>query len=942
MINKNNIQKMFRTIVFKLRISVFLFSFLLALPSFVFGQCSGGTAAGALSPVPSSAYQTMNVTSGNYYTFVVPAGCLPTYDFSYCAANGSNASFDTQITILDNTGAYTGGYNDDFCGLQSHVTWTPTAAGTYRVLVSTYFCGGGNTALLAYRTTTPPNMTFTSCTTVQASTAGVTKCDLDQQIICVQVVTSGSCSPMSLTQFNLAAGSSTSGTLADISKIHIYYTGTTNVFNTTNEFVLGGTTPSGGSNTIVGSQTLVAGTNYFWIAYDINPASTTGNLVDASCTQITVGGVNRVPTATNPAGTRTIAVCPSYPGTSALGLKNWVKSDVGVTGSPVSSWADQSGAGITGNLNQATAANRPAVIASAVNYQDYLRFDGVNDILVSANTFTGPTLFGSTDNTIFMVKNIRSGLVDYKWENNPTNSWRVGMELNGTRQRFDFVNDNAGGKNDISTTNISNKDVIVAGVTDASSIALRLNGNLDATINNPGLNMSGAATAKPLNIGGNDLGNPLYCNVDIAEVMTYNKKLSSSEMKRVESYLCLKYGITMGNNAGAGPASIYMASDGTQIWNGQTGYHNYVIGLGRDNAAGNSGLHKIKTQSVSSLNGSTDIIALANSNFTTPVALTNDKSFLVVGSNAGSLTVPISTGYSHGGPVTAICCQTSRVWATQKTGTFTGNLIVEVDMALISGPSGFGSNTNVDIRLLVDDDANFSNASAGEYTYSPLAGYSATGGKIYFSVPYANIQTGTGYFTIGSVNAITAPLPIELTNFSAECKSNNVEIRWTTASETNNDYFEINRSDDGIYFETIATVDGAGNSTIARHYTYTDNFPLSKDAFYRLRQIDFDGESKTFNTIMVSCEQNEMGDLQINNSFFENNTLFFTYNVFEQGAYTISLFDIMGNVLETTEKYCYSKDNSGSIDMNEYAAGVYVLSIKNTSKQAVRKILIIK
>src|SRR5579885_468792 len=124
-------------------------------------QCSGGSSGGALSPAPSTSYVTMSVTTGNYYTFTTPGSCLPTYDFSFCSADGSNATFDSQITILDNSGnPVTGGYNDDFCSYQSHVTWTPTSAGTYRVLVSTYYCGSGNTATLAYKLTTPANMSF--------------------------------------------------------------------------------------------------------------------------------------------------------------------------------------------------------------------------------------------------------------------------------------------------------------------------------------------------------------------------------------------------------------------------------------------------------------------------------------------------------------------------------------------------------------------------------------------------------------------------------------------------------------------------------------------------------------------------------------------------------------------------------------------------------------
>jgi hypothetical protein len=895
-------------------------------------QCSGGANGGALSPVPAAAYQTMNVSTGNYYTFVVAAGCMPTYDFSYCAADGSNAAFDSQITILDNTGTYAGGYNDDFCGLQSHVTWTPTIAGTYRVLVSTFSCGSGNTATLAYKVTIPPNMSFTSCTTVQSNISGVTKCDIDQDVICVQVVTAGSCNALSLTQFQLGAGGSTSATLADVSKIHIYYTGTTATFNTTNEFVSGGTVPAGGSNTINGSQTLASGTNYFWIAYDINPASTTGNVVDASCTQITVAAVTHVPTATNPAGTRTIAVCSSYPGTSALNLKHWVKSDAGVTGNPVSAWADQSGAGITGNMVQATVANQPTVLAGTINFQDYIRFNGTSDVLVSNNTFTGTTLFNATDNTIMMIKNIKSGTVDYKWETAPTGSYRIGEELNGSSQRLDF-SDDVTGKNSASSTTITNLDVLTEYVSDASSLTLKLNANTDATISHS-LTFAPGATLKPLNIGSNDLGNPLYTNVDIAEVMTFNKKLTASELRRVESYLCIKYGLTLGNNAGAGSASIYMGSDGTQIWNNHTGYHNYVIGLGRDNTAGNSLLDKTKTTSVSSLNGSTDIVTLANSSLGAPTTLTNDKTFLMSGSNAGTLATPINVSATHNGPATVIAYQTTRVWATQKTGAFTGNMIMQFDMTQVNGPSGYGTNTNVDMRLLVDDNTNFYDGSAGEHTYSPNVGYTATGGSINFTVPYSDIQSGTGYYTLGSINATIGTLPIELSDFSAKCLNGKTTVKWTTATETNNNHFEIMQSANGINYSEVAKVNGHGNSIIAQHYSVMLNNE-TKTTFYKLAQVDNNGLRTEFPAVVSVCDDKYSTPVIAPNPFDGSFTVYLNT---EKGVLvSCTIYNGLGEVVLKSSEESAGTDYSKVFELT--SPGIYFISIETDGQYYTGKLI---
>src|SRR6185295_18244539 len=102
-------------------------------------QCSGGTSSGTITPGATwSNAGTTNVGAGNYYNFVATGGSM--YYFSFCSADGSNSTSDTQISILDNSGNYAGGFNDDFCGLQSYVQWVCPTTGTYRVLVNLYYC----------------------------------------------------------------------------------------------------------------------------------------------------------------------------------------------------------------------------------------------------------------------------------------------------------------------------------------------------------------------------------------------------------------------------------------------------------------------------------------------------------------------------------------------------------------------------------------------------------------------------------------------------------------------------------------------------------------------------------------------------------------------------------------------------------------------------------
>ena len=116
-------------------------------------QCSGGTPGGTLT-APTVSYQVATYSAaGTYKTFDAQTGT--TYNFTFCS-NGGSADYDTEITILhDNTGEYAGGYNDQYCGDLSDLTWTAPTSGTFRVLVTDWFaCTNTIASALAYKVIT--------------------------------------------------------------------------------------------------------------------------------------------------------------------------------------------------------------------------------------------------------------------------------------------------------------------------------------------------------------------------------------------------------------------------------------------------------------------------------------------------------------------------------------------------------------------------------------------------------------------------------------------------------------------------------------------------------------------------------------------------------------------------------------------------------------------
>lgn len=98
-----------------------------------------------------------------------------------------------------------------------------------------------------------------------------------------------------------------------------------------------------------------------------------------------------------------------------------------------------------------------------------------------------------------------------------------------------------------------------------------------------------------------------------------------------------------------------------------------------------------------------------------------------------------------------------------------------------------------------------------------------------------------GPFTLGSTTT-NNPLPITLTSFTALANGNSVALNWTTATEVNNDKFIVERTADGTEFKEVSIVSGAGNSTATLRYATKDLQPLTGTSYYRLKQVDYDGQ----------------------------------------------------------------------------------------------------
>lgn len=99
-------------------------------------------------------------------------------------------------------------------------------------------------------------------------------------------------------------------------------------------------------------------------------------------------------------------------------------------------------------------------------------------------------------------------------------------------------------------------------------------------------------------------------------------------------------------------------------------------------------------------------------------------------------------------------------------------------------------------------------------------------------------------------------LPVEMLSFDVKCEKDISILKWTTSSEINNDYFIVEKSNDGEQFHQIGIVKGFGNSSVIRDYFFKDDDVVSRAAYYRLKQVDFNGEYNYSNTIVGKCSSN--------------------------------------------------------------------------------------
>lgn len=186
-------------------------------------------------------------------------------------------------------------------------------------------------------------------------------------------------------------------------------------------------------------------------------------------------------------------------------------------------------------------------------------------------------------------------------------------------------------------------------------------------------------------------------------------------------------------------------------------------------------------------------------------------------------------------------------------------------------------------------------------------------------------------------------LPVNLLSFTGENQELVNVLEWKTASEMNNDYFTLERSEDGINFEPIGTIQGAGNSSQTLHYQFIDQLetwnPEPATLYYRLKQTDYDGRYEYSNIIAVEMKQHEN---QLVNSIYPNPAQdYFTFTSASENI-SVTVINALGQPVLKKEFKNSSSNSENTVQLNGLSKGIYQVLFTQGQLRQIHKLSVVK
>ncbi len=213
-------------------------------------------------------------------------------------------------------------------------------------------------------------------------------------------------------------------------------------------------------------------------------------------------------------------------------------------------------------------------------------------------------------------------------------------------------------------------------------------------------------------------------------------------------------------------------------------------------------------------------------------------------------------------------------------------------------------------------------------------------GNIYFNVHNA---ANPGGEIRGQVFVKTTIIPVELTSFTADVIDDAVVLNWTTATEINNQMFEIERRSEEGQFFTIGYVEGYGTTTEPQEYSYMDNSVGTGIYYYRLKQIDYDGSFEYSDVVEVEVTAPIEFALHQNypNPFNPSTTIRFELN--QSGQTLLKIYDILSReIVRLVDEVLPAGSYKVTFDTNSLPSGIYFYRLESSGLNEVRKMILLR
>lgn len=646
--------------------------------------------------------------------------------------------------------------------------------------------------------------------------------------------------------------------------------------------------------------------NDFQLIMSNSATMTNGTLIDPSSYSSDILTFDNIDFTAGSTSFFTISVSRlSAPGGVSAGIKNWLRADVGVTGTTeVTEWADQSI-----NAENASDADNaglgPELMSSVVNFNPALYFDYTNseELVLSAR------IKANEDLSIFAPFIVDEGSMA-----NRTVLGTRGTRKHNAIQTFPNGSINSRWQQNLAWGDPFTSDVLQflsltterIGVTVSSTLTLYRDGSLSRS------NSRQLYGDSKWVLGNNsDRLNPF--SGYIPEVIFYGESLSDDDRQRVDSYLALKYGATLSHSTGTTQGD-YVASDpNITFWDASVNasYHNDVAGIGLDLV---SNLSQKQSKSVNStalvtIGLDDDVDGFEASNTLNNGSFSANHSFLMWGHDGAAL------GGATSNPA-GVNSLLNRKWRVQETGTV-GTVTVQFELNTLPHLDGAGLNDESKIVLLISDEANFSSSTA-TVTIISQSFVTPADDLANFRVDFPN----GAYFTLGSSEG--GALPITLLAFEGKASSNHIELEWSTSSETNNAFFNIERRMLSGAFERIGSVTGAGTSSAIQNYSFKDSSPQPGENYYRIVDFSKSGEKGYSEIIRVVFSNLEQLSLKLKlypNPVNQGESFFLEVSDVPM-AFQMQMLDAQGRlVLDRTEEGVTQVE----VSTETIKAGVYIV-----------------